>query len=202
MKIAVLGSGKIGGTLGKKWAQAGHEVCFGVRDPQKGEVKALVATPGGKIRAAGIAQAIDFGEAVLFAIPGANVDETISANAKVLDGRLIVDAANKFGSQVMHNMAAFAASTPHAKVFRAFNIYGWENFAEASLSGQAGDLFFCGPDGEPRAQMEKLISDVGLNPVYVGGPEQVDVVDGVLRLWYTLVSQRKMGRRLMFKTLV
>ena len=32
MKIAVLGAGNIGGTLGKKWLAAGHEVVFGVRD--------------------------------------------------------------------------------------------------------------------------------------------------------------------------
>lgn len=201
MKIAVLGSGKIGGTLGKKWAQAGHEICFGVRDPNKAEVKELVASLGGKARAGSMSEAIAFGEVVLFAIPGSSMDQTIRANAKALDAKLIVDAANKFGGAATHSLGVFAASTPRAKAFRAFNTYGWENFAEPVIGGQAGDMFFCGPDGEARAQMEQLISDVGLHPVYVGGPEQADVVDGVLKLWFTLVSQRKMSRRLMFKIL-
>ena len=35
MKIAVIGAGNIGGTIGAKWASQNHEVYFGVRDPQK-----------------------------------------------------------------------------------------------------------------------------------------------------------------------
>lgn len=33
LAIAVLGAGHIGGTLGKKWSVAGHEVRFSVNDP-------------------------------------------------------------------------------------------------------------------------------------------------------------------------
>ena len=60
------------------------------------------------------------------------------------------------------------------------------------------DLFFCGPDGEPRSTVERLIADVGLRPVWVGGPEEVEVVDGLLRLWFTLVAKRQLGPRLAF----
>lgn len=62
------------------------------------------------------------------------------------------------------------------------------------------DLFFCGPDGAPRAHVEGLIVAVGLRPQWVGGPEEADVVDGVLRLWFTLVVKAGRGRRLAFKT--
>jgi|GEM_PF-5269156 len=34
MKIAVIGTRVIGGTLGKAWHHAGHDVTFGVRDPR------------------------------------------------------------------------------------------------------------------------------------------------------------------------
>ena len=35
MKLAIIGAGSVGGTLGTAWAQkkAGHEIFFGVRDP-------------------------------------------------------------------------------------------------------------------------------------------------------------------------
>jgi predicted dinucleotide-binding enzyme len=33
MEIAVIGMGNIGGTLGRKWTEAGHEVVYGVRSP-------------------------------------------------------------------------------------------------------------------------------------------------------------------------
>jgi predicted dinucleotide-binding enzyme len=32
MKMAVIGAGNVGGTLGQRWAQAGHEVVVGVRE--------------------------------------------------------------------------------------------------------------------------------------------------------------------------
>jgi hypothetical protein len=32
MKIAVIGKGNIGGTLGSRWRAAGHDVVFGARD--------------------------------------------------------------------------------------------------------------------------------------------------------------------------
>src|SRR5207245_3286353 len=40
--IAVIGTGNIGGTLGRKWAAAGHEVAFGVRDASSPRHQALV----------------------------------------------------------------------------------------------------------------------------------------------------------------
>jgi len=36
MRIAVLGAGNVGGTLGRRWADAGHDVAFGVRRPSDG----------------------------------------------------------------------------------------------------------------------------------------------------------------------
>jgi predicted dinucleotide-binding enzyme len=37
MRIAVIGMGKVGGILGRRWAEAGHQVVFGVRDPDSPE---------------------------------------------------------------------------------------------------------------------------------------------------------------------
>ncbi len=42
MNTAILGAGNIGATLGKKWANAGHRVMFGSRDPDKPELQSLV----------------------------------------------------------------------------------------------------------------------------------------------------------------
>src|SRR5262249_41676739 len=120
MKIGVLGTGHIGGTLGKKWAKAGHDVCFGVRDSNKPEVKDLVKSLGANASASSIADVIAFGEVVAFAIPGGTMEETIGANAKVLDGKILIDAANNMGGKSPNSMAAFAAHTPNAKVYRAF----------------------------------------------------------------------------------
>jgi 8-hydroxy-5-deazaflavin:NADPH oxidoreductase len=62
-------------------------------------------------------------------------------------------------------------------------------------------MFYCGPEGPGKALVEELISDIGLRPVYVGGTDQVGVVDGVLRLWAALARGQNMGRSLAFKVL-
>ena len=54
MKIAVIGIGNVGGTLGPAWAKAGHEVIFGVRDPDSAKVKTLLEKTGPNARAAAV----------------------------------------------------------------------------------------------------------------------------------------------------
>jgi 8-hydroxy-5-deazaflavin:NADPH oxidoreductase len=201
MDIAILGAGRIGGALGKKWAQAGHTIRFGVRDPLKPGTQELANRLKGRAAATGLAEAIAFGEVVVFAIPGAAMDAAIAAHAATLDGKIIIDAANKMGAEVANSLAAFTAQTPNAQVFRAFNALGWENFEDPVYHGIPADLFYSGPDGQPRQKVERLISDVGLRPVYVGGPEQAGLVDGLFKLWITLAVTRKMGRNIAFKLL-
>ncbi len=201
MNIAILGTGNIGSVLGTKWVKAGHTVYFGTRNPQKPEVQTLVKNLGTNTHAVSIARAIDSGEVVLFAIPGHAMDETIIANARTLDGKIIIDAANKITSPVMNSFATFTAQTPTAKLYRAFNNYGWENFENTRFGSDTADLFYCGTDWTSRTAVEKLITDVGLNPVYLGGPEQAHVVDSVLKLWFALSSGQKKGRHLAFKLL-
>ncbi len=198
MNIAILGTGNIGKTLGTKWAKAGHSVYFGTRNPQKPEVQNLIKTLGANVHAVSIAQAIEAAEVVLFAVPGNAMDETITANAGVLAGKILIDAANKISSPVIDSFATFTAQVPTAKLYRAFNNYGWENFETPNPDA---DLFFCGTDGDSRKSVEQLISDVGLHPVYLGGADQVGLVDGILKLWFALSSGQKKGRHLAFKVL-
>jgi predicted dinucleotide-binding enzyme len=69
------------------------------------------------------------------------------------------------------------------------------------LDGQQVDLFYCGDTGEGATAVAQLISDIGLRPVYLGGVEQVDLVDALTRLWFALAFQQGKGRRLALKLL-
>lgn len=85
MKIAVIGAGKIGGTICGKWESAGHEVTYGLRDPSK------------KQGAKAIDQALKGAEVVLLAVPGGALTQTVRDHAKDIDGKVIIDATNNFG---------------------------------------------------------------------------------------------------------
>ncbi len=108
----------------------------------------------------------------------------------------MIDAANNISGPVMNSAAAVAAAAPTARYSRAFNSLGWEMLDDPLIEGTHADMFFCGPDGEHRVAVEQLIGDVGLRPVWLGGPEAAEIVDGVLRLWLTMVMQRGHSRRL------
>lgn len=201
MKIGILGAKIIGSTLGRKWAAAGHQIMFGVRNTQNPEVMALAESLGQAAAMGTIAEAISFGEVIVFAIPGQAMDETIMANASILDGKVIIDTANKMGGGVMNSIETFHSLTPNAKVFRAFNNLGWENFESPSINGVQVDLFYCGDNGVSHPKVRGLIEDIHLNPVYLGDLSQAHLVDAITSLWFTLAYGQNMGRRVAFKVL-
>src|SRR5205807_3752188 len=125
-------------------------------------------------------------DVVLVALPGDVVASTAQTYAAQLNGRIIIDAANGAGDDSMQNLAPFRQHAPQAQLYRAFNSLGWENFAEPVFDGIQADLFYCGPDGDARTIVEQLISDVGLRPVYLGGSEQMGLLDSIAALWFAL----------------
>ncbi|MCK5314829.1 MAG: NAD(P)-binding domain-containing protein [Anaerolineales bacterium] len=201
MNIGILGTGNIGGTLGKVWAHAGHQVVFGTRDVNSPKIQPLLERAGGNARADTVANAINFGEVLLFAIPWAAVAATMQDHAHSLQGKIVLDATNNFAGAVINNVGTILGSAPTASVYRAFNSLGWDIFDQSMFGEVEADLFYCGPEGENRPVVEALIADVGLRPVYVGDLDQVQLVDNLGALWVTLAFQRGMGRQFAFKIL-
>jgi len=187
MKIAVIGAGNIGRTLGDKWAAAGHEVVYGVRSP-------------GAAGTATIADAVAGAEVVVLAVPGPAAKEVLATLGRALAGKVVIDASNDVqGSGKLH---ALDQLTDEAHPVRAFNTLGWENFADPVIGGITADLFYAAVEGPAREVAARLIADIGLVPVWLGGADAFDVVDSLTRLWFLLAFQRKLGRRLAFKMLI
>ena len=201
MKIAVIGAGNIGGSIGRKWAAAGHAVSYGARKPDGAELQTLVTAIGHGARATSIAEAVTAAEAILFAIPGSAMTQLIPSIAQQLAGKVLIDATNAMGGGAMNSVALLSGASPTAHVYRAFNSLGWENFENPKFGEVAADLFYAGPDGAPRTTIEQLIRDVGLRPVRVGGIDKVSVVDSIASLWFALALGEKKGRHLAFKVL-
>jgi predicted dinucleotide-binding enzyme len=99
MRIGIVGTGNIGGTLGRRWAAA-QEVAFGTRNTEDAPVLALVAQCGGKARPASVPEAA-FGEVLVLAIPwGAALDAVCTAGD--LAGKILVDCTNPVGAGLRH----------------------------------------------------------------------------------------------------
>jgi 8-hydroxy-5-deazaflavin:NADPH oxidoreductase len=184
MRIAVIGKGKIGGTLGSKWRAAGHDVVYGARDGSGDG-------PGGApVR--GIGDALEGADVVVLAVPGPVVPDVVTGHGDALAGKVVIDAVNRMsGAPEYDSRALIAEAAPSARYVRAFNSLGWENFADPV---PGANLFFAAVP-EARATAEELITAVGLEPAFVGGADATATVDGLLPLWFALVRQNGGNRR-------
>jgi predicted dinucleotide-binding enzyme len=136
MKIAVIGAGNIGGTLGRKRAAAGHEVVYGVRSP---------GAPG----TAAVADAVAEAEVVVLAVPGSAAKDVLASLGAALVGKVVIDATNDIqqGAGKLHALDELADG---AHPVRAFNTLGWENFTDPVFDGVAADLFYAAEEGPRR----------------------------------------------------
>ena len=198
--IAVLGAGNIGATLARKWTAAGHQVTLASRDPGAPALQDLAAGIGA--RTATHADAVRDAEVVLVALPGNAVAAVVAALGDALDGKVVIDATNNLGASEMNSIAVIVRHAPGAVCARAFNSVGWENFADPDFDGTQADQLWCGPEGEIGALVERLIADVGLRPVRVGGLDQLPAVDMLASLWFALALGQGHGRHLAFKVLI
>jgi predicted dinucleotide-binding enzyme len=186
MTTAVIGTGNIGGTLGRAFARAGIPTVFGSRHPSGDSVA--------------IADALAQADVVLLALPAGAVEDFLRTHGAALAGKLVIDAANNVAAPVANHAALVASLAPQARYARAFNTLGWENFENPAFDGGPADLFYSGLPGD-RETLEAHISAVGLRPMFCG-ENQHDTVDAVLRLWFALAIGQKHGRHLAFRTLV
>jgi predicted dinucleotide-binding enzyme len=196
MKIGIVGAGNIGSTLGKKWFAAGHRIRFGVRNP--GDSKYAALRDLGEVVEVG--EAVAFGEVILLAVPGSAVPSLAAAHATHLAGKTILDATNNPRSPEMNNLGILAEKAPTARLARAFNTLGWENFATPEIDSVQIDLFFCA-NPAARLSTESLILDVGLRPVYIGGLDKAAALDGMTRVWFALIFNQGYSRHTAFKLL-
>lgn len=201
MRITVIGAGNIGGTLGRKWAAAGHQVVFGVREPQAAKVQALLTQAGANASASTPRDAIEAADIVVFAIPAGSMASLIADLGEALNGKTLIDTTNMIGQTPMHSLPQLHAVAPDSPLFRAFSNLGWENFNKPAIDGVQVDLFYCGDAGPAQAIVDSLIADVGLRPIYVGGNDQADLIDALTRLWFITAMQQGRGRHLAFKML-
>jgi len=191
MDIVVIGTGFIGGILGRSLAEAGHKVTFGSRRPDDDDVAV-----GTSATVSSVAVALAAADVIILAVPGPAVSELATSHKEALAGKLMIDATNRMGEPVANSRAALP---PEVRYARAFNTLGGENMADPVFDGRPADMFFSAAESD-RSTVETVIEGVGLRPVYVGADEEA-IVDSLFRLWIALAIKQGRGRRLALRLL-
>jgi predicted dinucleotide-binding enzyme len=173
MRIGVIGAGRIGGNAARLFAQAGHDVLVSYsRDPER--LQALAAGIGA--RAGSPREAAEFGEVVMLSVPWRLIDEVL-AETGPLEGRIVIDTTNQFGSDGWEDLGGRTAAQvnaermPGARYTKAFNTLtsGFQEQAAGRTGPDRVVMFLCGDDEEAKRVVAGLIDDAGFTPVDVGG---------------------------------
>ena len=185
MKIGVVGSGRIGSTIGGLWAKAGHEVMFSDRDPE--QAKRAAEAAGGKARTGSVEQAVAFGEAILIAVPYKALPDLQQQIGGQLKGKVVVDPNNPVpardgdmavGAKEKGAAVSTAALLPGAKLVRSFNSWGYMVMArEANRPAPRMALPVAADDPGALKVGMRLVSDAGFDPVAAGSLADSKVYD-------------------------
>jgi 8-hydroxy-5-deazaflavin:NADPH oxidoreductase len=201
MKIAIIGAGNVGGTLGRAWAKKGHDIFFGVRRPQDDKTRHLVHSIGGKAQAGTVAEAAVFGEVVVLATPWQGTEAAVRA-AGDLRGKTVIDCTNPLRPDVSGLEVGFTTSGAErvaqwaagAKVFKAFNTTGSNNMADPVINGLRTVMFVCGDDEAAKPVVMQLAADIGFDAVDAGRLEQARLLEPWAMLWISLAFRGGLGR--------
>jgi 8-hydroxy-5-deazaflavin:NADPH oxidoreductase len=195
MKIAIIGSGNVGGALSQRFIRAGHTILIGAQFPLS-DTNIKLATIIGEDRFTSVENAVKQCEIVLLATP-------FQANQEILQslelkGKILIDCTNPVGAGISHGLKSEISGSekvqewaPDAKVVKAFTIYGFENFIDNSFPNYNVKpvMMMAGNDLKAKEQVKQLSTDIGFEILDTGALDQALHLEHLTLLWV------KMARR-------
>ena len=206
MRIGIIGIGNVGGTLGIRWAAAGHEVLFGVRDPSDQKAKDLAASVGRGARADTVAAVARFGDVVVLATPFEAAEEALRS-AGDLHGKIVVDCTNPVapdlsGLSIGHTTSAgekVASWARGATVVKALNTTGSGNMANPRYGSERATMFICGDDAAANLTVTSLVESLGFEVVDAGPLSNARLLEPLALLWISLAYRSRLGLNIAFR---
>ena len=202
MRIGIIGSGKIGGNLGKHWAESGYEVWFSSRHPE--ELGSLVKEAGPNASAKSVADTFEAkADVYLLAMPFKAIDKISELYAGAYASSVILDATNPYPDRdgnmaqevrdANYNASEYTAMKfSTAKTAKAFNTIKAEHLKDRAFRTQDKlAIPFAAQDEESKAIVQHLIEDIGFDAVYVGNLSDTKIMDPNEKLYgmYTSKSE-------------
>lgn len=176
LKIGIIGTGRIGSALARRWARAGHDILISSRHPE--QLQALASELGANVRVGTPQQAAAFGNVILVSVPYGAMPQLGSDLGKELAGKIIIDTSNpserRDGAMAVEAQrkgagVATAEFLNSGRVVRAFNCINFALLASDSDRQPARRAIpIGGDDGEALAVAKRLVSDAGFDAVVVG----------------------------------
>ncbi|HAI76305.1 MAG TPA: NADPH-dependent F420 reductase [Microscillaceae bacterium] len=203
MKIAIIGTGNVGGALATHWANKGHEIYLGVREVASFKGNALLNNPNTQVLPT--KEAVKAAEVILLATPAPAAAE-VAQSLGDTTGKIIIDAMNVVmgrGPQgYTHTTDAILDNTATRDVVKCFNTTGYNNMENPQYGEMALDLFVAGDSAAGKAAAQQLAKDAGFAECYdIGGNDKFALMEQFAWFWINLAMFQGQGREIGFKLL-
>jgi predicted dinucleotide-binding enzyme len=206
LKLGIIGAGSLGTALGARYARGGHEIMFGGGASAQDAAHRLRAKVGSN------AETAAFGDVVILAVPFAAIDCALADSGPLL-GKILWSCVNALRPDYtglaigFDNSAAeeVARRAPGARVVAAL-----PPFANAIANGQLcyerdlePTVFLCGDDVAAKRIVERLVRELGAQPVDAGPLTAGRLVEPAMMLAVSIAYAgvpRDVGLRLLERT--
>lgn len=210
MNIAVLGAGSVGGTLGRRMAEAGHRIVFGVPTPEEEKHRKLTDAIGGGTTVTSVGEAVRDAQVVILATPWDAARAALQA-AGDLSGKVVIDCTNplKLGPDGLGLSVGFTTSAAElvaswakgAAVVKCFNQTGFGNMASPRYGDVRSVMFVCGDDAAARDTARRLAEEIGFDAVDAGNLKVARLLEPFAMLWIHLSATTPLKRDFAFALL-
>ena len=208
MKIAILGTGNVGASLGTHWAKAGHQVVFGSRDPAAAKVQEVICRANPAMCAELPHVSVQDADVIVLAVPWTRAQELL-ASLGDLTGRIIIDCTNPLkpdlsglethgGPSAAEQIAGWAKG---AHVVKAFNTASTKVMKDPTFGEHRATMFYCGDDSEAKRTVHDLVEAIGFEPVDAGPLSSAHYLESLAMLYIHLAFKQGFGSNCAFKIL-
>lgn len=198
MDIGIIGTGNVGSALARGWAQAGHRILLGARDPAKASslaaaIRARVVSPPE------VAQA----DVIVLATPW-TAAQTVLEGLGDLTGKIVIDCTNplgrvggRFGLLIGHDTSGaeeLAAAFPAARIVKTLNQVGAEVMGLAGTLPRRPVMFMAADDAAAKQTVDTLLQDLGFDPLDAGDLSKARLLEPFALVWINQALAQGKGR--------
>jgi predicted dinucleotide-binding enzyme len=206
MNVGIIGAGSLGTALGEQLADKGHAIMFAGGESAQTAAERQGAALGSNSETAA------FGDIVILAVPFAAINCALD-DAQPLDGRILWTCVNAFRPDFAGLTIGFDNSAAEEVARRARGarvVSAIPPFANAIASHDLTyehdlepTVFVCGDDADAKEVVERLVRDIGAQPVDAGPLSAARLVEPAMMLVVSIAYAgvpRDVGLRLLERT--